>query len=274
MSLKPELPRPRSLILYIYGGFVRRLGGWLAVADLIRLMDDLGVDDPAVRSAVARMKRVGLLAKSSRAGVPGYELAPEAWSLLDEGDRRILTTRQRADLSEGWVLVIFSVPETERDRRHQIRRRLTWLGFGTVAPGVWIAPWRLRPEVEAALAALNVDQYAEVFEIRYGGLDASRKLVRRCWDLDRLDQMYASFTDHFEPILDRWTRGPAPPGEQAFIDYIGAISEWRTLPFLDPGLPMEVLPNGWAGERATWIYFSLLGRIDSAAFAYVKSIAG
>ncbi len=56
--------RPRSLILYVYGGFVRRLGGWLAVADLITLMRDLGVDAQGVRGAVARMKHGGLLINS------------------------------------------------------------------------------------------------------------------------------------------------------------------------------------------------------------------
>ena len=28
-------PQPRALILDIYGAYVRRLGGWLAIADLI-----------------------------------------------------------------------------------------------------------------------------------------------------------------------------------------------------------------------------------------------
>jgi phenylacetic acid degradation operon negative regulatory protein len=61
-------PRSKSLIIDIYGAFVRRLGGWLAVADLITLMGDLGVDEPAVRSSVSRMSRQKLLVRSRREG--------------------------------------------------------------------------------------------------------------------------------------------------------------------------------------------------------------
>src|SRR6266498_1761766 len=52
--------RPRSLILDLYGAYIRRLGGWMAVSNLITLMGQLGVDEQAVRSAVSRMTRRGL----------------------------------------------------------------------------------------------------------------------------------------------------------------------------------------------------------------------
>src|SRR5919201_5607829 len=131
------LARPRSLILYVYGGFVRRLGGWIAVAALVRLLGDLGVEPPTVRAALMRMKRIGLLASSRRLGAGGYALTPEAWRILDEGHRRILASRQAARLGDGWVLAVFSIPEARRDERHPLRNRLLWLRFRTLAPGGW-----------------------------------------------------------------------------------------------------------------------------------------
>jgi phenylacetic acid degradation operon negative regulatory protein len=83
--------------------------------------------------------------------------------------------------------------------------------------------------------------------------------------------MYATFGFRFEPVLDRWTRGSVPDEKQAFIDYIAVIADWRKLPFLDPGLPPEVLPTDWAGDRAKWIHLSLLERLDRPAFDYVKA---
>ena len=65
--------------------------------------------------------------------------------LLRDGDARIFGRRARRR-SDGWLLVVFSVPETERDKRHQLRSPLTRLGFGTVAPGVWVAPGHLADE--------------------------------------------------------------------------------------------------------------------------------
>jgi phenylacetic acid degradation operon negative regulatory protein len=265
--------RPRSLVLYVYGAFVRRLGGWIAFRDLARLMEDLGVEASTVRAVLTRMRQRDLVVPDRRAGVAGYALTPTSWAILDEGDRRIMAARQPAALADGWVLVVFNIPESRRDQRHQIRGSLTWLGFGTVAPGVWIAPRRLRSEGRAALAALEHSGYVEFFDIAPGELTHTRQLVARCWDLQALEEMYTRFSARWEPALRRWS-GTRPPDERsAFVDCIHAIAGWRKLPFLDPGLPPEVLPAGWSGERATWIYFTLLARLDATALAYVRSIA-
>ena len=70
--------QPKSIILDVYAVFVRRLGGWIAVADLVVLMADLGIDEQASRSAVSRMKRGGLLRSETRQDVAGYALTEEA----------------------------------------------------------------------------------------------------------------------------------------------------------------------------------------------------
>ncbi|HLZ25898.1 MAG TPA: PaaX family transcriptional regulator C-terminal domain-containing protein [Chloroflexota bacterium] len=262
--------RPRSQILYIYGGFVRRLGGWLRVSTLLDLMADLGVAPQAVRAAVARMKSGGLLSPHRRGSVAGYALTPKAWHILEQGDRRILTAREPASLADGWVIVIFSVPESQRDKRHQLRRQLSWLGFGTIASGAWIAPRRLRPEVESTLTSSGLLDFTERFDASYGGVEAARLLARKCWDLPELGRMYSRFAAHWEPVLERWFNSGVDASPQAaFRDYICVVADWRRLPFLDPGLPTEVLPDDWQGEKAKWIYFSLIGRIDELAMAYV-----
>ena len=43
------------------------------------------------------------------------------------------------------------------------------------------------------------------------------------------------------------------PG-QAFADYVRVLTAWRRLPFLDPGLPPELLPADWHGTRAAELF--------------------
>ncbi|MBO0776074.1 MAG: hypothetical protein J2P34_07145, partial [Actinobacteria bacterium] len=50
----PRAAQPRQLIVTVYGLYARAEGGWLSVASLIRLLADLGVDEPAVRSSISR----------------------------------------------------------------------------------------------------------------------------------------------------------------------------------------------------------------------------
>ena len=261
----------RSQILYIYGGFVRRLGGWLRISTLLSLMADLDVEPQPVRAALTRMKSSGLLASSRREGRAGYALTSRAWQILEEGDRRILTAREPATLADGWVLVIFSVPESHRHHRHQLRNHLTWLGFGTIAAGAWIAPRRLRAEVEANLALAGLLEYTERFDVSRGDLDASRRLAEKCWDLPGLGRMYTRFAARWEPVLDRWCATVDSSPRHAFRDYINVVADWRRLPFLDPGLPREILPDTWEGEHAKHVYFTLIGRIDALAVAHVQS---
>ena len=86
-----------------------------------------------------------MLEPDRRDGAAGYALSALGRGILAEGDRRIFD-RPRARLGDGWLLAVFSVPEPERRRRHTLRSRLTWLGFGTVSAGVWIAPGHLAGE--------------------------------------------------------------------------------------------------------------------------------
>src|SRR4051812_49904395 len=131
---------PRSLLMTFFGAFLRRLGGWIAVADLVALMGDLGLDEQAVRSAVSRLKRRGVIAPERRAGAAGYRLTPRGEAILEAGDARIFG--RDGGGGEEWLLVVFSIPEARRALRHKLRARLQWLGLGAVAARVWIAPAR------------------------------------------------------------------------------------------------------------------------------------
>src|SRR3954471_8808169 len=134
--------QPRQLIVTVYGLYSRTEGGWLSVASLIDLLGEVDIDEPAVRSSISRLKRRGILNAVRREGAAGYELSEAALAILREGDERIFR-RERATLSDGWLLAVFSVPEAERHKRHVLRTQLVRLGFGTASSGVWIAPAHL-----------------------------------------------------------------------------------------------------------------------------------
>ncbi|MGZ4668208.1 MAG: PaaX family transcriptional regulator C-terminal domain-containing protein, partial [Blastococcus sp.] len=131
-------PQPRQLIVTVYGLYARAEHDWLPIAGVVRLMEDLGVGGQAVRSSISRLKRRDVLLPLRRSGAAGYALAPTMGEVLDEGDRRIFEHRP-ATLADGWVQVVFTVPEAQREKRHELRSRLTSLGFGPAAPGVWVA---------------------------------------------------------------------------------------------------------------------------------------
>jgi phenylacetic acid degradation operon negative regulatory protein len=262
--------RLRHLIITVYGLYARHDGGWLSVATLIRLLADLGIDEPAVRSAISRLKRRGILQSRRYGGSAGYQLSAEALAILREGDARIFR-RRRATPADGWVLAVFSVPESERHRRHVLRSELTRLGFGMVAPGVWIVPAHPQDTTAETLRRLELDAYADLFRADHLAFGDPADKIRRWWDLDELERQYESFIRAHEPTLRAF--GAGPPGEQqAFAAYVRVLTDWRRLPYLDPGLPAELLPDGWVGIRAADLFFTLRALLEEPARTYVKAV--
>src|ERR687887_2113453 len=103
-----------------FGAFLRQLGGWIAVADLIALMAELGLDEQAVRSAVSRLKRRGVIAPERHGGAAGYRLTPHGLAILEAGDARIFGRSDSGGPRGDWLLVVFSIPEDRRALRHQL----------------------------------------------------------------------------------------------------------------------------------------------------------
>jgi phenylacetic acid degradation operon negative regulatory protein len=259
---------PGSLLVTFFGAHGRDLGGWIAVGDLIRLLAAVGVDAQAVRSAVSRLKRRGFLVPEPLGGVAGYALSESARELLADGDRRIYATRSPR-LSDGWVLALFSVPESERQKRHLLRSRLARLGFGTAAPGVWIAPAHLHEETRHVLERLKLAEYTDLFRGEHLAFVPTREAVARWWDLPTLARGHEEFLEVHEPVLARWNRRPGTPDE-AFADHLRALDSWRRLPYLDPGLPPELLPAAWPGLRAARVFQELDARLRAPARAFVR----
>jgi phenylacetic acid degradation operon negative regulatory protein len=264
--------QPRALIVTVYGLYARELGGWLSVSSLIQLMGRVGVDEPAVRSSISRLKRRGILEARRSNGKAGYALSEQARTILGEGDRRIFD-RRRGTLDDGWVLAVFSVPESERQRRHTLRSRLSWLGFGTVAPGVWIAPSHLEDETRAVLGRHGLLEYVDFFRADYLGFQAIEAEVSNWWDLESLDKLYREFCDAHTSTLTRWRARRAKDDEgEAFADYVRVLTAWRRLPYLDPGLPPHVLPKNWSGTKAADLCFALRQRLEDPAHRYVGQV--
>jgi len=262
--------RLRHLVVTVYGLYGRSDGGWLSVAALIRLLGDLGVDEPAVRSAISRLKRRGILQARRHDGAAGYQLSPEALAILREGDARIFRQR-RGTLADGWLLAVFSVPESQRHRRHVLRSELARLGFGMVAPGVWIVPAHLQEATAETLRRLDLDSYADLFRADHRAFGDLAEKVRLWWDLDELERRYEAFIEAHEPALRRWQRG-GPHAREAFTGYVRALTDWRRLPYLDPGLPAELLPDGWIGIRAAEDFFTLRTLLEKPARDYVEQV--
>ena len=266
---------PRHLILSLLGLYAREDAGatgsghshWMSVRALIALMADLDVDAAATRSSVSRLKKRGVLEPAKAGGQAGYRLSSSALAVLREGDARIWS-RPRASVGDGWLVVVFSVPEAERGKRHELRSVLTRLGFGTAAPGVWVAPGTAYDETLAALDRAGLTTYTELFRGDYLGSGPSHVRVAEWWDLPSTAALYDEFVADHAGL----TRLRSPEPAQAFAAYVPMLTAWRRLPYLDPGIPLELLPQDWPGERAGDLFAELDARLRGPAASHARAV--
>lgn len=260
------MPNPRETILDLYGSFVRDFGGWIAVADLIRLLEVLGIDEASARSAVSRMKRNGLLRASPRTGTAGYSLTAAAAEWFADGDQRILHRRGAVEHT-GWVLVSFSVPEDERMIRYRIRARLGALGFGQAAGGLMVAPVAIMAETERALRREGLDPYVTLWSAGHVGFTSTADMVASAWDLPAIRGAYDSYVSAQSPVLAS-LEAATPDDREAFRRYVANVNAWRTLPYLDPGLPLAALPAQWPSAEAAALFDTLAARLRPGAWRW------
>ncbi|MFQ5556549.1 MAG: PaaX family transcriptional regulator C-terminal domain-containing protein [Acidimicrobiales bacterium] len=264
--------RPKDRILDVFGLFAREHGGWIAVSDLIVLMAELGVDAQAVRSAASRMKRSDLLVAERVDGKAGYALSDRGLRILEDGDRRIFPASTRSD-AESWVLILFSVPESERKKRYLIRSRLARLGFVQGPAASWIAPASLLEEARRMLERNGLDRYVTLFEGEFRALSGAPD-VADAWDLQGIQMRYQEYLAVYRPIAESWIASPGTDRD-AFVHHMNNIGDWRPLPYADPGLPATITPPGWLAEESRGVFATLNRQLRPGAQRfYRETVAG
>ncbi len=249
----------RGLLFTVLGELVLPTGGSFWTSTVLDVLGRLGVEPKTVRQALMRTSDGGWLASERVGRRTRWHLTPAAVRLLTEGTERIFTfTGAQPDWDGRWIVVMARVPERDRAARHLVRTRLRWAGFGSIGPGVWISTHReRRAEAERVLADAGVldDSFLLDAEIVAGQSHADT--VAQAWDLDAIGDAYREFLATFRP---------RPCGDP-LAGAIELVHAWRRFPWIDPGLPRQLLGRTWDGEPAAQLFAARHGQLVDAARA-------
>ncbi|MBB6377462.1 phenylacetic acid degradation operon negative regulatory protein [Pseudonocardia eucalypti] len=257
------------MVFDILAGYLRHRGGEVRLRNLVSLMRCFDIPETTVRVVAMRLRNDGWLSSLREGRETVYTVTDAGWKLLDEGSDRIFN-RPFGPWDGQWHMVIYSVPEMERTLRDQLRKKLSWLGFGPLSAAIWLSPHDRREQVLTAFADQPSVQM-DVFRARSMGLEADRSIVSRAWDLEALDRAYVEYLEVYRPRLVAYRAGELG-GADALVERMKLIDDYRGFPFSDPDLPPELLPVGWHGRRAHEVFLEAHGLLRPAAEAYVGSV--
>jgi phenylacetic acid degradation operon negative regulatory protein len=267
---------PKAAMLTLYGDYILQRDGDIGIGSLVRLLSNFGLSEQAIRSAVSRMCRSGLLKAKRTKRKSYYSLTSEGQSLLTEGAQRIFQ-RKKSSWDGNWNIVTYSIPESMRQSRDRLRLELRWLGYGPLSEATWISPYDMTREVKSLLKRLNIEEYVHIFSARHQGGTDPVELVSRCWDLGKIHRMYADFLAEYRPKLEehrkRLEAGETIEPSQCFVARFNLIHEYRKLPFFDPDLPLELLPDNWLRPQAAALFDEYHGLLTEKANEYFDSVS-
>lgn len=267
--------QPQHLLITLLGDYWIDSNQQLPSAGLLDLLAEFGISPTSSRAALGRLARRGLLQSSKSGRRTFYGLTPLAIRVLTEGLTRILSfgTEPTGHWDGTWLVVVFSIPEQQRDIRHALRSRLRWQGFAPLYDGVWVSPRSDSSAVKSIVSDLGIEA-ATVLRSSALYPPAGRPgHPLSAWDLDELRKTYDNLIDKYSPLLERIRLGQVTASE-ALVARTNVMDTWRQFPNLDPELPSDALPDGWPRQRSREIFVQVYDGLGPLAEMRVQQIVG
>jgi phenylacetic acid degradation operon negative regulatory protein len=252
-----------DLLMTLLGEYVLPNGCRAWTQSLTALLAAMGVRDKAARQALSRMCDRGSLERERVGRQTRLTLTDDARRLLEAGAERIYQFGQRVRPWDGsWLVLLASVPESERHARYRMGLGLSWAGFGSIGQGIWLSPWGEQEDVAVELLG-ELGVQATSFRAGLGRLGSGQRLAHQAWDLPALRDEYDRFLGDTEPLA-----GSLPRPADAAVELAELVHRWRRFPFLDPDLPAELLPPDWPGPAAARRFADLRAALLPSAQAW------
>ena len=269
----------RTILFSIYadylGIFWRSHDREIGIGSIIKLLSNFSISEPSVRITVSRMCKEGLL-KSRRKGLKSY------YSLTDYGLRIIsksanrLFNAKRVEWDGSWSIVIYSIPEKKRPARDKLRAMLKFYGYVPLSDSAWISPTDSFSEIEDFVNELNINDFVQIYDAKHRGFTDPKKLIECSWDLKKINAQYKKFLKKYQPMLDdhkkRIQNGNLPEPNKCFVNISNMVRKYRELPFMDPGLPVEIIGKEWLRSRADAVFLEYHMLLFQTAKEYVMSV--
>ncbi|OYU48031.1 MAG: phenylacetic acid degradation operon negative regulatory protein PaaX [Rhizobiales bacterium PAR1] len=244
--LHAETPlRVWSLIVTIFGDAVMNRGAIAApepiwIAELMALLDLLGIDAGIARTNLSRLVANGTLERDKAGRNTFYRLSPASRADFAEASKRIYA---HSPASPTGLFQLITIDRCEH--RSVARETLEASGFRFMAPTI-----ALRPE-----HAGKSDQEMPTGAIlaRAACSLAITEAASEIWQITDLNAGY----QRFETTFGGLQAGPEPDPAEAVALRTIAVHLYRRLVLRDPLLPSEALPADWAGARARNLFTAL-----------------
>jgi len=229
-----------SLYLYVKGQGGYRKGS---------VFDFLDVKKAPLRSTVYRSLKAGEIEKVIGKGQPYFKITSQGKRYLT----RLFPIYKLADSGwDGkWRVVIFDIPEIDKNTREYLRAKLVSLGFGKLQKSVYISPLDVLADVKEYLKSLNLYGKVVVFEAKEVFTKDQRVVAKYVWNLGKLNERYLRIINKIYSRQEYDEKEWKHQKEEIKKEFFAVLLD-------DPILPKELLPEDWCGNTAKELITKLI----------------
>jgi len=248
--LEANPPRAGSMIITLFGDSISQHGNAVWLGSIIDALAPFGLNGRQIRTAVFRLVKDDWLS-CIRIGRRSYYSFTEFGRRQYEKSARRIYAAAPGTWDGQWTLVIPAYADNER--RDQLKRELSWAGFGALANGVLAHPSANQESLAETLQELDLRDQVVVLSAAPAGSrshEVLKRLTHQSWQLDEYERRFESFIASFGPALEALAAKAAPDPAQMFELQTLLIHEYRRILLKSTDLPDELLPANWSGAAA------------------------
>lgn len=228
----------------------------LAYRPMLKALEMINGDTQrhALINQITRLKREGYIEKIKRNGDIFYKITESGKTKISNLPAPIHKRSRKWD--GKWRIVIFDIPEEDRDKRNLIREGLRELRFGKLQGSVWISPHDVGHKVERMIENYGLGKFMIFFKVDYSSHE-EKELISRAWNLTQINERYREYNLKFQAEFEEFKKKRL---SQELKEYIAKLFferlnfAYNEILYDDPELPDEFLPHDWQGFEAWKLY--------------------
>ncbi|MDD5585191.1 MAG: PaaX family transcriptional regulator C-terminal domain-containing protein [Candidatus Omnitrophica bacterium] len=147
----------------------------------------------AISNNLDRLYRKGFISKIKKGRNAFIQLKRSQPDMLLNEIEKLKRTNSTCKWDGVWRLLVYDIPEKERNKRDALRNYLKQFGFGKIQGSCWVSPYDLSAQLHEFCERERILRYICLYEGKFFAGKSIDILVEETWSLNAINAEYKEF---------------------------------------------------------------------------------